>query len=163
MTTTAQVTKAALQLLLVQDSESELPADEYQDTIFAMNNLMLSLDAQGISLGYTVVSNLGDEITIPPGAIQGLIYNLALEMAPQFNATITPGITNGAQLGMEAMRQLGQIIVTSQYPGTLPVGSGNEGWRNDRHFFPDREAEILAETTGAIGLEADTNEVADNG
>lgn len=163
MATAAQVTKAILQTLLVQDSEATLQPDEFQDTIFAMNNFMLALDAEGVSLGYTEVSNLGDEITIPTGALRGLIYNVAIEMAPQFNAPITPGITNAATAGMDAMRQLGQIIVATQFPGTLPVGSGNEGFHRDRHFYPDLEAEILAETSGAIGLEVNTNEVADNG
>ena len=44
-------------------------------------------------------------------------------------------------------------------PSTLSVGSGNES--DDQGlttgFYPNREAEILAETTGAIGLEQNTN------
>ena len=75
MATAAQVVKAALQRILVQGDEADLEASEYQDSIFAMNNYMLDLDASGITLGYTEVSNLGDEITIPTGALRGLIAN----------------------------------------------------------------------------------------
>jgi len=55
MATVAQVAKASLQRILVQASESSLEPDEYQDFIFAMNNYMSQLDAQGVSLGYTEV------------------------------------------------------------------------------------------------------------
>jgi hypothetical protein len=56
------------------------------------------------------------------------------------------------------MRTIGQRIRASALPSTLPLGSGNEdeSWGLNGHFYPDYEAEILAETTGAIGLENNT-------
>lgn len=159
MATVAQVAKASLQRILVQASEADLEPDEYQDYIFALNNYMLALDAEGISLGFTLVSNLGDEITVPTGALRGIIANMAIEVAPDYNGSISPGLIAAATSGMNAMRRLGQRIQTTRLPSTLPVGSGNEGGRVGRyqqHFYPDLEAEILAETTGAIGLETGT-------
>ena len=79
MATVAQVAKASLQRILVQASEAALEPDEYQDFIFAMNNYMAQLDAQGIVLGYTQVSNLADEVTVPTGALRGIIANMANE------------------------------------------------------------------------------------
>ena len=153
MATVAQVAKASLQRILVQASEAPLEADEYADFIFAMNNYMGELDAQGIQLGYTTVSSLGDEVTIPTGALRGLIANLAIEVAPDYN-----GI-KAARDGFNTMRLLGQTLGESKMPPTLPIGSGNEDtlFGISGHFFPDSEAEILAETTGSIGLEQNTN------
>lgn len=157
MATVAQVAKASLQRILVQASEAELQPDEYQDFIFAMNNFMLALDADGVTLGYTEVTDLGDDVTIPTGALRGLIANMAIEVAPDYNGVITPGLQIAAAEGLAVMRKLGQRTPTSRYPCTLPIGSGNEvDDTNIRHFYPDEEAEILAETTGAIGLEAET-------
>ena len=96
MATAAKVITAALQRILVQGSESDLQPDEYQDAIFAMNNYMLALDADGVSLGYTEVTNLGDEVTIPAGALRGLIANLAIEVSPDYNGTITQGLVAAA-------------------------------------------------------------------
>ena len=123
---------------------------------------MLALDAEGISLGYTEVDSLGDDVTIPTGALRGLIANMAIEVAPDYGGEISPGLLAAAAAGLRAMRRLGQRIPTSAFPSTLPIGSGNEGeiMRVTSHFYSDQEAEILAETTGAIGLESDTNEVA---
>ena len=159
MATVAQVAKASLQRILVQASEAPLEPDEYQDFIFSMNNYMSELDASGVQLGYTTVSDLGDEVTIPTGALRGLIANMAVEVAPDYNGVISAGLAKAARDGFNTMRLIGQSIGKSRYPCTLPIGSGNEN--NDfglsGHFFPDQESSILAETTGAIALETNTN------
>ena len=163
MAKASQVLKAALQRILVQASEAPLEADEYQDAIFSMNNYMLALDAEGISLGYTEVSSLGDDITVPTGALRGIIANVAIEISPDYGGVVSPGLVKAAEEGLRAMRHLGQRMGASEYPSTLPLGAGLEGTRGWRstHFFPELENQILAETTGAIGLETNTNTVAD--
>jgi len=160
MATVAQVANASLKRILVQASEAPLEADEYQDYIFALNNFMLALDAEGITLGYTEVSDLGDEVTVPTGALRGIIANMAIEVAPDYNGTISPALANAAAEGLQVMRIIGQTISPSSYPSTLPVGSGNEGGQFASRKFYDgaNEAEILAETTGAISLEDSTAE-----
>jgi len=161
MATVAQVAKASLQRILVQASEAPLEADEYQDYIFALNNYMLSLDAEGINLGYTEVSNLGDDVTVPTGALRGIIANMAIEVSPDYNGQITPALVNAATDGLKVMRRLARNIISTAYPANLPIGSGNEdGTRlTDTHFYPDLEDTILAETTGAITLETNTNNI----
>ena len=164
MATAAQVLKAALQRILVQGAEAEFEPDEYQDAIFAMNNYMLDLDAKGVTLGYTIVSDLGDDITIPTGALRGLIANVAIEVSPDYAGTVSPALAQAALDGLATMRLLGQSIPSMRLPSTLPVGSGNEGGRSglhNQHFYPDLEAEILAETTGAIALESGTADATD--
>ena len=119
---------------------------------------MPELYALGIQLGFTEVSDLGDDITIPAGALRGVIANMAIEVSPDYGGVISDGLVKAAREGMSTMRQIGQSMGTSKYPGTLPRGSGNDGgWTGSfGYFYPDSEAEILAETTGAIGLESDT-------
>lgn len=160
MATVAQVAKASLQRILVQASEAALEPDEYQDFIFAMNNYMAQLDAQGIVLGYTQVSNLADEVTVPTGALRGIIANMAIEVSPDYGGVISEGLVKAAREGMQTMRTIGSRMGQTYLPSTLPVGSGNEddSYGFGGHFYPDREAEILAETTGAIGLELNTND-----
>jgi hypothetical protein len=159
MATVAQVAKASLQRILVQASEAALEPDEYQDFIFAMNNYMLSLDANGISLGYTEVNNLADKVTIPTGALRGLIANMAIEVSPDYNGTISQGLVLAASEGLKVMRLIGQTIPTTALPPTLPTGSGNDtdGGGLTANYYPYLESQILAETTGAIGLESNTN------
>ena len=161
MATAAQVIKAALQRILVQASEADLEPDEYQDAIFALNNYMTALDAEGVILGYTEVSTLADTITVPTGALRGIIANLAIEVSPDYNGQITSGLVAAASAGLKTMRRLGQSVTASVYPCTMPIGSGNEDSTSgglQSHFFQNLEATILAETTGSISLESDTND-----
>ncbi len=159
MATAAQILKASLQKILVQASEADLEPDEYQDAIFTMNNLMLGLDADGIRLGYTEVTNLADDVTIPTGALRGLIFNLAIDLAPEYDGQVTAALVAAAEAGMRTMEKLGVSMGASALPSTLPVGSGNytDGDYTNR-YYPDQEAEILAETTGAIAVETGTQD-----
>ena len=158
MATVAQVAKASLQRILVQAAEAPLEADEYQDFIIAMNNYMLALDSQGIHLGYTAVSNLADEVTVPLGALRGVIANVAIEVAPDYGGVVSDALVMQAREGLQAMRMLGQTIGGTRMPSTLPIGSGNTdtgyGW--SWNFYPDSEDAILAETIGTIALETST-------
>ena len=163
MATAAQVIQASLQKILVQATEQPIQASEAQDFIFMMNNYMLALDAEGISLGYTEVTKLSDDVTVPPGALRGMIYNLAIEAAPEYDGVVTPAVAEIARQGMRAMRKLGQSMGATKYPCTLPIGSGNEDnsfTRGGHHYYDCDESAILAETTGSIGLETNTNTVA---
>lgn len=161
MATAAQVIKASLQRILVQGSEADLEPDEYQDAVFALNNYMLDLDASGIALGFTEINNLGDEVTVPPGALRGIIANLAIEVAPDYNGTISEGLVRAAAEGLRTMRKIAVGIPVSSMPCTLPVGSGNDyNTYSLSHFYNCSEDEILAETTGSISLESGTNEAA---
>lgn len=160
MATVAQVAKASLQRILVQASEAPLQPDEYADYIFSLNNYMGELDAQGIALGFTEVSDLGDDVTVPLGALRGIIANMAIEVAPDYGGIVTDALAKAAAEGMKTMRQIGQSMGSSKMPPTLPIGSGNEGTdrvsNTSSLFYPDSETSILAETTGAIGLEKET-------
>lgn len=158
MATVAQVAKASLQKIVVAGSEAPMEPDEYQDYIFAMNAFMADLAANGVALGYTMVDNLADEVTIPTGALRGLIYNMAVEVAPEYGGTVTPECALIAQAGLKTMRQIGQSIPRSYYPSTLPLGSGNYNlqWGLTSFYYPDREPEILGETSGSIALESGT-------
>lgn len=157
MATVEQVAKSALRRILVQGAELDLEPGEYQDFMDAMNHYMLDLNAQGIALGYTEVSNLADQVTVPTGALRGVITNMAIEVAPEYGGVVSDALVAAASDSLAAMRRLGFRIKSSRLPGTLPIGSGNKGFSSlHREFYPDEEASILAETTGAIGLESDT-------
>ena len=84
---------------------------------------------------------------------------MAIEVAPDYNGIISQGLVKAARDGFNTMRLIGQSMGVSKMPSTLPIGSGNEDnlYGFSSHFYPDAEAEILAESTGAIGLEQNTN------
>jgi hypothetical protein len=157
MATVEQVAKSALNRIMVQGSEAPLEADEYADFIFALNNYMAQLAAEGINLGYTEVNTIQDEVTIPTGALRGLIANMAVEVSSDYGGVISEALVVAARQGKQTMRLIGQKIGKTRYPSTLPRGQGNyDSFSMGDNFYPEAESTILSETTGAIGLEVNT-------
>lgn len=154
--TAATVITSALQEILVQASEAPLEPDEIQDAIRYMNRFMAQLAADGIALGYTDVASTSDAITIPDGAINGLVFNLAIKLASQFGKAVSPELALNAREAKNTMRNIAVTIGRSHFPNTLPIGSGNEFDGGATHFYPDNTGQILNEQTGPILLEDDT-------
>ena len=147
----------ALQELLIQASEAPIEADEAQTAIRYLNRMMARFDAQGVSLGYTTVSNLGDEVTVPDGAYDGVVKNLALSLAKQYGATPSADLVAEARDAFDAMQMLSLTIYETRYGPTLPIGSGNEGDAVlSDHFYPDDQDAIYNETNNYIATEEDT-------
>ena len=158
MTETAgSIISDALTELVVQASEADLEASEIQTGIRYLNRMMARWDAQGISLGYTKVSSTSSVMTVPDGCLDGIVKNLAVSMAKQFDAVITPDLYESAKDGLKACRQLAVNVTATPYPCTLPVGSGNyDDNAYSSHFYPCDEDQILSEANRNILLEDDT-------
>lgn len=145
----------SLQSVLQQASEEPTLNVDFQTAVRYMNRLMNEFAANGIALGYTNVSAPNDVITIPDGAMNGLMFNLALSLAPTYDIVPSQDLRISASRGESAMRKLATNKVKTKFPSTLPIGSGNEGFHNcgSGHFFPGADDEVLTETGNSILLE----------
>lgn len=153
------VIRDALTEIVVQGAEVPLEDVDARVGIRYLNRMMASLDAKGIDLGFTDVTNLASPITVPLGAVEGMIFLLATRLWTQYadGAPIPGDLVLKAREAVQSMLALAVRVGPTQFPSTLPIGSGNEqhGHR-DTHFYPDLQDEILAEATGSIGLETAT-------
>lgn len=154
MATAGEVVNRALSLILVQPSESAIQPDEAASAIEVLNDMMAEWDGLGVSVGYTVASNLSTDITVPPYALHAIKTNLALRLAPEFEGNASQLLAVQAD---QAYKKLATIVINvepSEYPCTLPMGSGNTGDdRWDTQFYPCADDEALTETGGTILLE----------
>jgi len=139
MSETAQsIIKDALQSILVQASEQPIEADEFQTAIRYLNRMMAKRPYS--KLGFTPVVNPSDRITVDPSAIDGIIYNLGLALAPQYDISPSPLLVLEAREALRDIRKITVKVRPTQFPGTMPVGSGNRdrwGWYEDYHFYPN--------------------------
>jgi len=147
----------ALEELVVQAEESSVPQAEANAAIRAMNDMLTMWQTKGVDIGYTIVSNMGDTVTVPRGAIMGIKANLAVYLAPKYDVQVSVALVQKAREGWTAIVDLSTSITRSFYPSTLPRGSGNTdpSW-TDNTFYPEQESTILTETGGSIALEEDT-------
>ena len=159
MAKVSEVVIDALEELVVQADEAPIEQSEANAAIRALNDMMLMWEATGIDLGYTVVNDLGDDMTVAAGAIFGIKKMLAVVLAPKYEVVPSPALLTMAKKGYDAILDLNYDSMASEYPGTLPRGSGNDvpGY-TDQTFYGDQESTILTETGGAIALEDSTEE-----
>jgi hypothetical protein len=159
MTKVNEVVIDALEDIVVQADEAPIEPSEAKAAMRMLNDMMFAWAANGINLGYTSVSDLGDEVTVPAGAIMGIKAYLAIYMASKYDIDVPPEVAVRAKEGMKAILNLVNSITETAFPCTLPQGSGNNypGYANNT-FFPDLESLVLTETGGAIALEDDTEE-----
>lgn len=137
MSETAQsVIKDALQEILVQASEQPIENDEFQASIRYLNRMMNTIPYNG--LGFTPIVDPSDPITVDPQAIEGIIFNLALRLAPSNDIDPTSDLRVNARNGLKDIRKLSLIYKPTLMPSTMPIGSGNEDWftgRTYEHFY----------------------------
>lgn len=159
MIKTREVITDALEMLIVQAEEAPIEQAEAASAIRTLNDMMNQWEAKGIYLGYTIVSDLADEITVPLGAVLGIKCNLALYLAPKYNVEASALLIKNAAESYDVVVDIVAEMKSTEYPCTLPIGSGNDdlGFRDDV-FYPCEQDTILTETGGSIALEDDTEE-----
>lgn len=159
--TAGDIVKDALMEITVLGAEAPVEPVDAQGAVRYLNRMMAAFDADGIDLGYTEVDSFSDLITTPAGANAGMVAQLAVILWDQFSdgQPVPSTLLQRAISGKNTMRNLAVTVNASEYPDTLPVGSGNEGDHTSvSHFYPDLQNTILAESTGSVGLEEDTVE-----
>lgn len=152
----------AFEDIVVRMDETTLGASDEATGIKAINRIMATLAANGVAFGFTKLTKINDPVTIPDGAMDALVSILALRMWPKYRSgSGDPSleIVKNARAGVKQMYKLGISISVSEFPSTLSRGSGNDepGSLTDT-FYDNLAATILAENSGSISLEDDTND-----
>lgn len=114
-----------LQELLINAAEQAIPAVDFQTGVRYLNRWMSMQDADGVKLGYTEVTNPTDPITVPAGAINGIIANVALQLATTYDVVVTPELAAKASQGLNVMIKLGSPIIGTSYTSNTPRGTGD--------------------------------------
>lgn len=130
----------ALLEIQAQEGEQQIESFEFQRGVRALNRMMAEWAADEIELGYTEVSTPSDTISIPAGAVSGVVYNLAVRLAPALDIAITPALAKAASDSYKTLERIGFDIDKANFPGNLPIGSGNYDSANSysgQQFYDD--------------------------
>ena len=154
METAESVINDALQEILVQASEQALQAVDFQTGRRYLNRMMATSPYN--LLGFTVVTSPADNITVVDEAIEGIIFNLAKRLLSSYDVTLTAELNISANDGLKTIRRITTNIQPTQFPSTLPIGSGNDLINPVSDYFPPSAEELLTEGGGVMFLEDDT-------
>ena len=156
METATDVINDALQAIVVQASEQPIQTVDFQTARRYLNRMMATVPFVG--LGFTTITNPSDLVTIPDAALEGVIFNLAVKLLATYDMPLTAELSQNAIDGLKEIRRLTVVVLPTQMPCTMPIGSGNEEENsfNNQHFYACPDDEVLTEQGGSILLESDT-------
>jgi len=60
------------------------------DAIVALNSMMRRWESAGVRLSWTDVTNPAQAVAAPDSALEAIAYNLAVRLAPEYGAELTP-------------------------------------------------------------------------
>lgn len=106
-----------------------------------LNSMLEMWLTLGITIGFTPLEVPGDELNEPNDTKNGIIDNLAVELAPNFDngkVVVSPALRQNAIRNFNHIKNLYQSVTvpTKVVSSTLPVGAGNSRGVNSRVFFP---------------------------
>lgn len=140
MTTASELVTKALGKVLVRSADIPLEADELADGIDQLNTMMAGWNLSALT--WTAVTSGSDDLTVPAYAENAMIMSLAELLAPDYGTQLTPAFDRALKTAMKDMRKQAITISRTPFPSTLPQGSGNNRYLNDREFYPPSAAEI---------------------
>lgn len=132
METVTEVVSGALRLLEVRTAESAITPEEAEDGLVSLNDMMNEWNVDGIDIGYETLDEVEDELFVTLGSLGAIKSNLAIYIAPEYGRIVTPALFDRAKRSKRSLRA-SIPLNASQYPDSLPIGSGNE----DNHFVSD--------------------------
>lgn len=118
-------------------SVAQKPQEESITTARDMlNGMIQEWLTQGIDMKVMPLSAPGDELNEPADARNGIIANLAVLCAPDFNAPVSLGLNNEAKRGYRHIKKFYQPVVIPDKvaSSTLPRGAGNSTYLQQRTF-----------------------------
>ncbi len=103
MATARDFVTRALRLLRVIGAGDAPTADEATDALATFNEMLAAWQIDGLDLGLPVLA-LGDEVLVPAPYEMALRYNLAVKLASEFGAGLTPEIVGVAEAQERVIR-----------------------------------------------------------
>ena len=136
MPTVTEIVTGALQLLEVKVAEAAITPAEAEDGRTALNDMMNEWNVDGINIGYETLDNVEDDLFVTLGSIGAIKANLAIYIAPEYGRLVSDSLVSRAKISKRSVRASIKLN-GSQFPDTLPIGSGNE----ISNFTPDGDSQ----------------------
>lgn len=125
MTTVLELATDALELIGFQPAEAAVEAVDAETCRKALNNMMAEWEESGLDIDYVERDTVQDTLFVPDSAIGPMAANLAIYVAPKFDRIVTPALERRAKRGYLMLRTKYAPVSSTEYPETLPCGSGN--------------------------------------
>lgn len=107
--TARDIIKRALRQIGELQSGEDPAAVDANDALTALNGMLASWDADGLRLGLPTLA-LTDTVPLPAGHIDGIVFNLAVTLAPEFGANVSSALGTLATRGRQTLQKVYRYV-----------------------------------------------------
>ena len=149
-----QIIAQALEEIGIASYTFDVKPEETQSALRRLDAMVAAWNAQGIQLGYPLVSDyltsdLDDATAFPDWAIEAATLGLAVRLAPSYGKQVSPDMKYNHSVAMRAMyMRTAKPTATMGWPHGLPAGAGHKMWRDYDNPFLTRDAAKVEESPG---------------
>src|SRR5690606_29038401 len=118
-----------MRLIGVLDPDEPLEGSDVDTGMEALNAMVRRWEANGQSVGWSDVSNPSDELPSPPEVDSCIAYNLAIEIAPEYDASVPPLVAMRAGELMNDLRRDNEVETPIEPILDVPTPSPGGAWR----------------------------------
>lgn len=140
--TKQKLIEEALTEIGIASYEYDIQPGEIASGLRRLDAMMADWNARGVRLGYPLYSDpdnssASEESGLPDRAVEAVVVNLAMRLAPGYGRPISRETKVAAKKALDTLLTIAgvSVPVEKQYPETLPRGAGYKTWRNRRDPF----------------------------
>lgn len=125
--------------------------EQLQAALDRLNRLAALWDGIGIRKGYNLGNEISAESGLPDTAVDPFATLLAIRLAPSYGKTVSMELKQAGKEAKDALMVTNNTIPTMVYPGTLPIGRGNQRDTRQSAYFQEDET-LSAGVDGELTL-----------
>lgn len=123
-----------------------------------LDAMMAEWNGRGIRIGYPLPSTpsestLDEVCTVPDWAMQAIVANLGIRLAPSYGKQVSGDTRNAARMALNTVQARTTQLLEMQFPNKTPAGAGRKFWRTYNNPFlrpPQEQGVILAGEDGIL-------------
>lgn len=153
--TKRQIVGQAFEEIGIANYEFDLQSEDFQSALRKLDTMMAAWNSFGIRIGYPLpttpgASDLDDDSNVPDMAIEAIILNLAIRLAPLYGKQLLKETKQTAKISFNMLVQLTNEDIEMQLPYELPAGAGQKPWRINDNPYLNQPSDPL--TVGKDGI-----------
>jgi len=156
MSTAREVIGVSLRDVGIATKYKEASDEDYNDCLRFLNGMLAMWYKLGLrqAINTNTIDNLSDLVPYPEYAMRAIEKNLTINIWSHFklDSMINPFLANEAAVLKNELWSVGAPNPSSIFPGTLPIGSGNEHYNTGytTPFYPAFDDNIYAGVDNAL-------------
>ena len=139
----------------------DLQPEQMQAGLRRLDNMMATWNSRGLRIGYPLADNPGDsdldqDATVTDEAIEAIVSNLAVRLAPMMGKTVSPDTKATARSSYMALLSRRSAILERRIDvNSIPAGAGTKYWRfNGDPFLMEEERGLTVGPDDVLDLQS---------